>query len=166
MALDYESDNISNDKYSPASAPHSAREVYRAIGVVSLDDAVEADNMVGLVILPANCIPTDITIISTDIDVNATPTIVVDVGILNSDKDDMVSSSLLIDGSTVCQAGGVARMDNHECAFVPATWLAEATCPDKNTEKIVALKVITVAATPAAGTIYAIVDYRAAENGV
>lgn len=164
MALDYSSDNITNEKYTPASAPHSAREVYRAIGTVVLDDAVEAADLFGLVVLPANCIPTDIKIISTVLD--SVADMVIDVGILNADKDDLVPSSLLIDGSEVCQAGGVADMDDHEGAFVPATWIAEATCPDINVEKIVAVKVMTVAATPAAGTIYAMVDYRSAENGV
>lgn len=165
MALTYESDNIANEKYNPASAPHSAREVYRALGKVAVADPLLITELVGLVVLPANCIPTDIKLLCDELS-DATD-IVFDVGILNSDKDDLVPSSLLIEGSVMCQNnGGVQDMNRDQCAFEVATWLAEATCPGINVEKIIAMKITTAATTEKAGNVHAIVDYRSAENGV
>lgn len=174
MALAYTSDNIANEKYTPSSAPHSAREVYRAMGTVLTTANLVINNLIGLCVLPANCIPTGITIVSTDLDAGAG--LEYDVGILNEDKDDLVADSKLITGSDVGQEGGVADMDTPDCAFAPATWLAQAACPGYdadhasaaiNSSKIVALKVSQAPATPvASGTIYARLDYRSAENGV
>lgn len=166
MALDYSTDNVTNKGSIPPSSPHSAREVYRAMGKVTLDDAVELNDLIGLVAIPGDCIPTGCELICGDLDVHGTPTIVLDVGILNSDKDDLVASSELIDGSTVAQAGGVARMDSKNCAHAPATWLAETDCPAISTEKIVTAKVVTAPATSQAGSVYFSLDYRSAENGV
>jgi hypothetical protein len=163
MALDYSSDKVTNEKYLPSAAPHSAREIYTVTSKVTLDDQVDTNDMIGLAILPANCIPVDCALYSTDL---GTDEILVDVGILNTAEDDLVPSSLLVDGSEICRAGGLARMDDYECVFAPATWLAEATCPDLSAEKTVALKVMTKATTPASGTLYFKLDYRAAENGV
>lgn len=173
MALAYSSDNIANNKYVPASAPHSAREVYRAAGTVILDDAVAMGHLIGLCVLPANCIPTDIKVLTTDLDSDTT--MVIDVGVLNADKDDLVPNSLLIEGSAVCQAGGVADMDTPDCVLHPADWLAEVTCPGYdaahasasiNSEKVIAVLIDTAAGTPVAGTMYVLLDYRSAENGV
>lgn len=166
MALAYSSDNITNAKYSPASAPHSAREVYRAIGKVSVGDPLVDDDLVGLAILPANCIPTDIKLLCDELTDVGTD-IVFDVGILNAAKDDLVPNSLLIEGSIMCQAdGGIQDMNRDACVWDVATWLAEATCPNINAEKIVAMKVTTPATTEKAGVVHAMVDYRSAENGV
>ncbi|RLA78369.1 MAG: hypothetical protein DRG33_05595 [Deltaproteobacteria bacterium] len=166
MALAYESDNIANEKYNPASAPHSAREVYRALGKVTVGDPLVENDLVGLVVLPANCIPTDIKLICDEL-TEAGTDIVFDVGILNAAKTDLVPNSLLIEGSIMCQAnGGVQDMNRDQCVFEVATWLAEATCPGINEEKIIAMKITTPATTEKAGNVHAIVDYRSAENGV
>jgi len=163
--MDYTSDQITNKKYFPGAAPHSARENYVVRGTVALDTDLEDNDIAGLVELPANCIPVDCALISTDLD-TGTPAIVFDVGILNAAGDDLVPSSNLITDSDVGQAGGVERMNDRECAFAPATWLAEATCPAISAAKTVALKVTTVAATPAAGTVDFLLFYRAAEGGL
>lgn len=166
MALAYSSDQVINRFQAPPASPHSAGEVYVADFEVELDDQVAQNDLAGLVALPPDCIPVDICMVVPDLDSGGTPAIVFDVGILNAAKTDLVPSSLLIDGSTAGQAGGVARMDDYECAYEPATWLAESTSPEKHEEKIVAMKVMTAAATAAAGTIRGHVLYRAAFNGV
>lgn len=165
MALDYNSDKVTNEKYFPSAAPASARETYVVTTETTLDDQVAINDLIGLAILPANCIPVDITVYITDIE-SGGPTGSFDVGILNSAGDGLVPSSLLIDGSEAMQAGGMARMDDFECAFEPATWLAEATCPDLAVEKTILMKIIAAATTPAAGTVYCKLEYRAAENGI
>jgi hypothetical protein len=165
MALAYSSDQVTNRFQAPPASPHSAGEVYVANFEVALDADLAANDLVGLAAIPPDCIPVDICMIVPDLD-TGTVALLFDVGILNAAKTDLVPSSLLIDGSTAGQAGGVARMDDYECAYEPATWLAEATSPEKHEEKIVALKVMTAAATAAAGTIRGHVLYRAAFNGV
>lgn len=164
MALAFTSSEITNKQYVPSAAPHSARECYQTRGSVAVADTLGGDDLVGLVMLPANCIPTDCTLISTDLDVGTA--IIVSVGILDTATTDLVSSSLLISESTVCQAGGAAGMNINECAFNSATWLAEADCPDLQVEKTVALKVTNAASPPAGGTIDFVLCYRSAENGV
>ncbi len=166
MSLDYSSDKITNEKYIPVKSPHSAGETMCTTFKVALDTDLAANDLIGFDLLPPDCIPVDIVFHSTDLDSGGTPAIVLDVGILNADKDDLVPSSLLIDGSTVGQGGGMARMDHYEAAYEPATWLAEATSPGISEKKTIAAKVMTAAATPQAGTIRGTIFYRSAENGV
>lgn len=161
----FNSDQITNSKYYPGAAPHSAREVHQVDGIVSLPDTLAANDLAKLVELPAHCIPVDCVLISDDLDTNATPTIVFDVGILNAAGTDLVPSSDLISASIIGQTGGTERMNSKECSFAPATWLAEATSPKIYAKKTVALKVTTVAATKAAGYVYFRLYYRAAELG-
>lgn len=165
MALAYSSDQVANRFQVPPASPHSAGEVHVATFEVALDAELAADDLVGLAAIPPDCIPVDITLMPTDLD-TGTPALAFDVGILNAAGTDLVPSSLLIDGSTAGGSGSVARMDDYECAYEPATWLAQTTCPEKHEEKIVALKVMTAAATAAAGTIRGHVLYRSAHNGI
>ncbi len=165
MALLYSSDKIT-DGNRPGASPHSAGEVYVVKDKVDVA-AVKllASDLIGLCILPPGCIPVDCHVLFGDLDAGIT--LEMDVGILNAAKTDLVPTSLLIDGSTTGQAGGLARMDDHECAFNPETWLAEATCPEIHEEKIVAAKVITAATTvhDPATEIETILTYRAIEFG-
>ncbi|MBE9581541.1 MAG: hypothetical protein IMF18_07985 [Proteobacteria bacterium] len=166
MALAYESDNVTDKGRFPAASPHSAREVHRALGKVTVGDPLIDNDLVGLTVLPGNCLPTDIKMFCDELTETGTD-IVFDVGILNADKDDLVPNSLLISGSILCQAnGGIQYMNIDQGVFEVATWLAEATCPGINEEKIVAMKVTTPATAEKAGNLHAMVDYRSAENGI
>lgn len=165
MALLYSSDKITNGN-RPGASPHSAGEVYVVRDKVDVAAVkLAGDDLIGLCILPPDCIPIDCILLVGDLD--AGTQLVLDVGILNADKDDLVPSSLLYDGITTGQAGGMVRMDDFEAAFNPETWLAEATCPEIHEEKIVVAKVMTAAQTvhdPAAA-IETILTYRAIEFG-
>lgn len=165
MALDYNSDKVTNKKHLPSASPHSSRETHVVITKTVLDNTVATGDLIGLAILPANCIPVDIAVYCDPLE-SGGPTGSFDVGILNSDGDDLVPNSLMIDGSTVMQAGGIARMDDYECVFEPATWLAEATSPALAVEKTILMKIIAEATTQVAGDVYCKLEYRAAENGV
>lgn len=166
MALTYSSDQVANRFQVPPASPHSAGEVHVATFEVALDDQVALNDLVGLAAIPPDCIPVDICMIVPDLDTNVAPAIVFDVGILDAATTALVPSSLLIDGSDAGQAGGVARMDDFECAFEPATWLAAPTSPERHEEKIVAMSIVAAAATAAAGTIRGYVLYRSARNGI
>jgi len=164
MALDYSSDAVTNRRTRPPATPHSAGEVYVCPFDVTLDDAVAANDLIGLAPLPPYCVPVTIELMATDLDSGTA--MLIDVGILNDDEDDLVATSNLIDGSDVCQAGGTARSDDYEGAYEPATWLAESDCPAEHEEKIVAAKVMTAATTAVAGAIRGSLLYRAAHNGI
>lgn len=165
MALVYSSDKITNKKYIPSATPHSAREEYVVTSKVTVGDPLVDNDLVGLSILPPNCIPTDIKILCDELSDGTD--IVFDVGVLNTATTDLVASSLLMEGITVCQnTGGIAYMNKDECVWTPATWLAESACPDLNVEKTIALKVTTPATTEKVGDLHVRFCYRAAENGV
>jgi hypothetical protein len=163
MALDYSSNEVTNRHLYPPKAPHSAGEVMVTKFKVDLDASLAINDLVGLVPLPANCIPVNYKAWMDDLD--GASALVHDVGILNSDKDDLVASSLLVDGSTVGQSAGLVEMNDYECAMAPETWLAETDCPEAYEEKIVAMKIMTAAGTPASGSVRGLLWYRAMENG-
>ena len=163
MALKYSSDKITNKSYLPSAAPHSARETYVDVCVALVSDPLLDNALVGLLILPANCIPVGFRMICESL---ADAALVFDVGILNADGDDLVPNSNLVTASTVGVGGGIAYMNDPKCVWKPATWLAEATCPDINVEKTIVMKVTTPATNEAEGSVYARLRYRAAENGV
>jgi len=160
----FTSTQVTNKDLNPAATPHSSREVMCVRGTVALTDALAAGDFAKLVVLPPKTIAVECTLISTDLD-TGTPAIIIDVGVLNTAEDGLVAGSLLIDGSAVCQAGGVARMDDHEHTHLASTWLAVSTGPGDDDEKIIAVEVMTVAATEAAGTIYFECFYRSSEGG-
>lgn len=74
-------------------------------GVFTVATALALNDTVALCKLPAGHIPVDFVMDVDDLDTDGTPAIVVDVGVIGGDVDALIS------GSTVGQAGGVARMD-------------------------------------------------------
>ncbi len=71
---------------------------------------LETDNQLGeCVILPAGHVPVDLLIFAGDGSTGAD--IVFDVGVLNGDGDDLDANQNFITGSTIAQAGGMARAD-------------------------------------------------------
>ncbi|MBC2712870.1 MAG: hypothetical protein HGJ94_18330 [Desulfosarcina sp.] len=163
MALNYESDKVANRHLYQPPAPHSSGEVYCIPFKATVDTSLAINHLVGLCPLPANCIPVDIKMYLDDID--GVTSLEWDVGILNADKDGLVPSSLLIDGATVGRTAGFQDMNDLECVFEPATWLAESTCPAIDAEKTVVMKIIAAAATPVAGDIYGVLYFRSSDHG-
>lgn len=58
--------------------------------------------------------PLDVALITQDLDVHASPTITLSVGILNAGKTDIDGTAWIVD-STVGQSGGVARATTSTC---------------------------------------------------
>ena len=165
MALAYSSNKITNEKYSPAAAPHSAGEVHTIEAVVAIGDPLVDNDLVGLMPLPGNCIPVDFKMTCEELSDGTD--IIFDVAILNEAGTDIVPNSDLVSASVMAQNnGGQQIMNSLECVFAPATWLAEATCPDVEVAKTIVAKVTTPATTEKTGSFYCSLQYRAVENGV
>lgn len=110
-------------------------------GEYSLPDSLAQGDIIKLTHLPAGHKPVDSILEADDLD-DATA-LVLSVGIVNDDGDDLVASTNLIDSSTVGQAGGVARADT-----VAGLQLAAST-----SDRVIGAKVVTAAGTPAAGKL-------------
>lgn len=102
-----------------------------------------ADDIIKLAILPAGHKPVDVILESADLDAHGTPTIVLSVGVINSDGDDLVANTNFITSSSVAKAGGVARADTVAGLQLAAT----------SADRVIGVKVITVAETEAAGKV-------------
>ncbi|EHK57639.1 hypothetical protein [Allomesorhizobium alhagi] len=117
-------------------------------------DIVEGDT-VELAILPANCRVVDMIFDSDDLD-TGTPAIVWDIGIMSgevgSTDTGRTTDDEFFDGSTLSQAGGVARPTIVTAFRTTATGQARS----------IGAKLVTDAATAAAGTIGLTVSYVAA----
>ena len=149
------SENVKSGR--PAAIPHSAGEVHVSSGQYAAATSLGANDLIGLAVLPAGCIPVDFLLGSDDLDACATPTITLTVGILNGDEDDLVASSDFITASTVAQAGGIARADKK-------TFL-DAIAVDNTSDRTIVAKVVAAATTPAIGDMYGNLLYRAVEYG-
>lgn len=92
----------------PAVYPAAAGELLVADASIEATEAQLALNaLLGLVILPAGCVPVDFTLIEDDLDTSTN--LVQAVGVLNSTEDDLVADTNFLTGSTIGQAGGFAR---------------------------------------------------------
>ena len=99
----FTSNKAGNDKPAVSSCQHgevrSIRAEYDLAAALALNDDI------AMVKLPPGHHVVDCMIDTDDLDSNGTPLIVLDAGILDGD------TNAFIDGSTVGQAGGLARMD-------------------------------------------------------
>lgn len=143
----HQSDYANGSKSSPY--PSEAGVVCALRATFSVPTDIAAEDIVELACLPPGCVPVDAIFDSDDLDTNATPTMVWDVGIMSGDWGDADSASArtcgdeFFDGSTTSQAGGVARTTEKDGLRVAASGSARS----------VGAKLVTVGATPAAGTI-------------
>jgi len=150
-----ESDAVKGSR--PPATPHSAGEVYVSSGQYGALTTLVADDLVGIAILPAMCMPVDFLFGCDDLESSGTPTITLTAGILNDDEDDLVASSEFFTASTVAQAGGIARANLKS--------FLDSIAVDEDDDRIIAIKVVAGATTPKAGDMYGNLLYRAAEYG-
>ncbi len=100
-------------------------------------------DVVKLAYLPANHEPVDVILESDDLDGHGTPTMVLDVGVVDSAGTALVASTKVISASAVGKAGGVARADT----------VAGLELAASDSDRVLGVKITTAAATPAAGTL-------------
>ena len=140
---------------NPVPSIHSAGEVHVAEGKYDAGVDIVVDDIIKLHKIPANCIPIDCRLEMDDLD-DATA-MVVSLALMEEGASAILTNSEMIKDSTLGQAGGVARMDQLDTARRAVLEVAVEK------KRFVALKVETVAGTPAAGRIKASVLFRAAE---
>jgi hypothetical protein len=131
-------------KYQPPVYPVEQGRVIVADGKLEVTAAqIALAGLVGLVILPAGCVPIDFTLIEDDLDTGTA--LVQDVGVLNAGQTNLVASTNLITGATAGQAGGAARADA----------LPDALCVPSETDRVIAVKTTTggVLLTKSTGTV-------------
>jgi hypothetical protein len=121
-----------------------------------------ADNVLDMLILPADCIPVGHVLGATDLDSNGTPTIALDLGILNAAETAISTDAAdggdeWIDGSTIAQAGGIA-LHTASKALYDVVKAVDASDEDRH----VAVVIAAGPATAAAGTVELELFYRAA----
>lgn len=92
----------------PVVSPQEAGKVYVSDGVIELEAAdMDAGDLIGLAVLPANCIPVDFDLFTDDLDTGTA--LAISVGVLNDDQDDLAAGTLILTDSTVGRAGGRAQ---------------------------------------------------------
>lgn len=142
MAL-FKSDKYGNKQPAISRTQRGAIVVEEA--TVALPNTLAANDVAVLCPIPPGHKVVDAIVFATDLDTNGVPTVVVSVGIFN-DNDaapNLVANQDLLTASTVAQAGGMAR----------AAVVAGLTLAASDARRWVALKVDTVAATKAAGSV-------------
>lgn len=129
--------------------PSNAGEVVRNrfVFAVAAGTAIAAGDILEIGCIPANCEVVDIILDSDAIDTNGTPTLVADVGIMSGEwgdeAQDRTCGAEFFSASNALRAGGVARPT-----------LASAYRTSKSDKhRSIGIKVTTVAATQASGTI-------------
>ena len=143
MAL-YKGDKYDQPAVTPAGA--GAITVY---GSAAVDVSLADGDFVGVGYLPAGARIVDMTIVADDIDSGTGS--VLDAGVINAAETAM--ATLLIDGSTIGQTGGIDLMD--VTGAVATAIQADVAAVDQ----LVGFEVDTTAGTPVAGTIGLIFTY-------
>jgi len=137
-------------------APHSAGVVYISDDTVELPITLAADDIAKVGYLPAGCVPIDVIVVADEIDAHGTDTLVMEIGLLNDDEDDIITAASFIAAAQADTAPTVTR-----AAAVGMIGIA----PDETNDRVVAIKITTAAATKAAGGVRVIMTYRASNYG-
>lgn len=132
MSTDFIASAASDSR--PAASSYAASNLSVNHGMYEIAAALVIGDTIALCKLPSNHIIVDCVLSSDQLDVNGTPTIELDVGIIGDDTD------AFIDGSDVAQTGGIARMNS-----VAGRILAKS-----NTDRNVGVLVTVAPATGAA----------------
>jgi hypothetical protein len=101
---------------------------------------IALNGLVGLMILPAGCVPVDFTLIEDDLDTGTA--LVQAVGVLNATEDDLVGSTNFLTGSTIGRAGGIAR----------AAAFPDALVAPSASDRVIAIKTTTGGILPVKAT--------------
>ena len=132
------------DKYDPVVSPAAAGELMISDGHLEVTaEQLAVNNLLGLCVLPAGCIPVDFTLIEDQLD--SATSLVQDVGVLATSEAALTASTNLLTGTTIGRAGGYAR----------ATALPDALLTPSESDRIIAVQTTTgaVAEVKATGTI-------------
>jgi hypothetical protein len=140
--------NIKSD-YAAGKLPSKIAQGGEVVALyyeINLAAAPVLNDTIELGPLPGGHVPVDYTLDCDDLDTNGTPTIALSLGLLNSGKTDLSTAAadggaVWASGITSAQAGGFTRNAGRILNAVQAA----------ETDRAIALKVTTAAATFAAG---------------
>jgi hypothetical protein len=154
-ALTYRSDYASGKKPMPTPTGPEVVNVLTSLTLTSAQvDALAANDIVVMGYLPEDCAFVDaICAMTTGIDTGSG--LDLDFGVVNDGESDLTTelqNSILVDGTT-----SLARVTMTETMLTLAT--------TGSARKKLGYKVATAATTPAAGTIYLSLSYRASNYG-
>ncbi len=131
----------------PVAYPCTAGETVSQVWDYSALATLIATDIIELAQIPPNAEPIDFILTCDDLDSDGTPTIVFDLGIMSGDWGNTdgarTCGAEILSGSTLAQAGGVER---------PTLKTAFRLAPSAEARSI-GMKITTVAATPAAGSV-------------
>ena len=142
------SSDICSRNITPATSAGAGVVVNQA-GTVSIPNTHAANDIIKLCKLPKFCLVRDFKLALEELDSNATDTLTYDVGILNSDGDGIVTGTKLI-------SAAVSDADYVQTMNVP-DGIINIGADDE--DRIIAMKITTVAATKAAGTAVGLLSY-------
>lgn len=151
----FTSDIVANKDTKPVAFPYETGTPITQRSVVALPNTHAASDIIKLNILPAGCSLVDYKVASDVLDTNGSPTFRYTVGVLNAAGTDLVASTEIILTAPAATIG-VQQM-NHTNGLKNIGVGAS--------DQIIAAKVTTVAATKAAGSMFGIMTYKAAEYG-
>lgn len=140
----------------PIPYPGSAGEVIaKRYTILATAAQLVLNNIFEIAPIPAGLVPREFILDSDDLDSHGTPTITLDVGVMSgafgSPDQARTCDDIIFDGSTVAQAGGVAR----------PTLKTAYRIGQSNTNRSIGVKVATAPATAQEGTIGLTVFYVA-----
>jgi hypothetical protein len=145
--------SASAQNFRPIPTNAEGAEVLSVRATYALAAALAANDIVQMMPLPAGFVPVDFILDSDDLDTGGSPTIALDVGLIDTNGN--VGHEVFA-ASTVAQAGGVAR---------PTATTAFRIAPS-DSDRMVAIKVATGPATGAtSGTIGLTMKYRPSTYG-
>lgn len=161
----YISNKVANKQ--PVTTPDDKGTIVTEKIDVAVDAALAAGDLILFTKLPNGCRPCGGLAYSTDIDTNGVPAVAMTFGFLNDAGTDLVANTDFLTASVIGQAGTLAPFNNRLGLSLPAENSPASTDKGtkntyvKNGDRVLAAKITTVAATPAAGTVSVEFQYTA-----
>lgn len=145
------------DGYKPIPSPAGKEVVSVKYELELATGDLDLNDIGAIGVLPAGCVPVSLYVYADDLDSNGTPTLVTSIGVLNDAGTDISTDAndggaAWATGITTGQAAGATNPVSVALHSVVA----------ENTDRNIAVKVTTAAATAAAGTYGVVLQYRAA----
>ena len=152
----FKSDVVTNVDTKPVVFPRETGVAITQKAVVALPNTHAVADIIQLNILPAGCGVVDFKVPCDILDSNGSPTFRYTVGVMNAAGTDLVANTELVLTAPAAAIG--VQQINHTNGL--------KNIGVSTSDRVIAAKVTTVAATKAAGSMFGILTYKAAEYGV
>ena len=149
----FKSDLVENIKLRPVTTSACAGMVVKQHAVADIPDTHAANDIIQLGVLPKGHVLVDCYLATDELDTHGTDTLAYDMGVLNSTADGLVANTKIISAGKM-EVAKIARMNSVE----GITNIAAS-----DADRIIAVKITTVAATKADGKVAIVLQYAAQE---